>query len=128
MPVARVGRPALLGVALLAFGWWVVGLEPFTTGTTVAVLGAGGAAALAGAAMPPRPPRGESGRPQRASAVPWGGLVGVLVAVQLLAFTQEPRGDHPTLSHLTNAVLDPRPVRAAVFVAWLLLAARLARR
>jgi hypothetical protein len=55
-------------------------------------------------------------------------LVGLLAAIQVFAYVQEPRDEHPTLSSLTNAALDSHVARAAAFVAWLAAAVELARR
>ena len=62
------------------------------------------------------------------AAAPWVVLVVALLAWQLAAYVQHPRSDHPTLSSLTNTALDPRPIRALAFAAWLLTAGWLARR
>ena len=59
---------------------------------------------------------------------PWAVAVVALAALQLSAWASEPRADHPTLSSLTNAALDPRPARVAAVVAWLAGAAWLGRR
>ncbi len=60
----------------------------------------------------------------------WAWLV--LLAVgglwQLVAYLQHPRDDHPTLSSLTNALLDSQPARAAAFALWVLATVELARR
>jgi hypothetical protein len=55
-------------------------------------------------------------------------VVAALGAWQLAAWAQSPRDEHPTLSSLTNAVLDARPVRAAAVALWLAGAAWLGRR
>jgi hypothetical protein len=55
-------------------------------------------------------------------------VIAALAAVQLSAYVQHPREDHPTLSSLTNAVLDSRPARTAALVAWLVAARGLGRR
>jgi hypothetical protein len=112
-----------VGVGLLA--WWVTGLEPFSAGATVAVLGSGAAAVAVG--LRDRTARSVA-RPSRRAVAVWVALVAALAAWQLAAYRQSPRSEHPTLSSLTNAALDPRPVRALVFVAWLVVAAHLARR
>lgn len=118
-------------LALLAFvgsvvcGWWVTGLEPFSTHATFVVLAAGLVAMAAGGAAR----AAASARDIRLRvAAPWVVLLGALVAWQLAAFVQLPRSDHPTLSSLTNTALDPRPIRAVAFAAWMLTAGWLARR
>ena len=119
---AVAGVAAVL--ALAAYALWAVGLSPFSAGATVAVVGAGVAAMLAGSRAKRRGgPTGGDGR-----VWPWIPLAGFLAAVQLIAYAQQPRDDHPTLSSLTNAALDSHAARAAAFVAWLAIAVELARR
>ena len=59
---------------------------------------------------------------------PWLVVVGVLACVQVIAYVQQPRDEHPTLSSLTNAALDTHVARAVAFLAWLAAAVELARR
>ncbi|HEX6596295.1 MAG TPA: hypothetical protein VF045_05135, partial [Acidimicrobiales bacterium] len=63
-----------------------------------------------------------------AAVWPWTAVAAATALWQLAAYLQHPRTDHPTLSSLTNAVLDSHPARALAFVAWLAAAAALARR
>lgn len=118
--------PALLAVgAALVCGWWATGLEPFSTRATSAVLASGVVAMAVGAG------RRRVDRPRALSlgaTAPWIALVAALAAWQLAAYVQHPRADHPTLSSLTNAALDPRPIRVVAFAAWVLAAGWLARR
>lgn len=58
----------------------------------------------------------------------WAALAVVAVGWELAAYLQHPRADHPTLSSLTNSVLDGHALRAAAFIGWLAVAARLGRR
>ncbi|MBN2622549.1 MAG: hypothetical protein JXA83_04230, partial [Acidimicrobiales bacterium] len=58
----------------------------------------------------------------------WVVVVATGAALQLSAYLQHPRDDHPTLSSLTNALLDSHPARAAAFVVWLAATVELARR
>jgi hypothetical protein len=112
--------------AAVAYAWWVTGLEPFSDRATAAVVGGGLAAmALGRRFLPPRPPAGPVAV---ADLARWGLPVAALVVWQLVAWASEPRSDHPTLSSLANAALDPRPVRALAVVAWLAGAAWLGRR
>ena len=125
--MARTGtRWALLAFAAsVVCGWWATGLEPFATRATSVVLAAGVAAMVAGGAG--RVAASARDVPVRAAA-PWAVLVSVLLAWQLAAYVQHPRSDHPTLSSLTNAALDPRPIRALAFAGWMFAAGWLARR
>jgi hypothetical protein len=50
-----------------------------------------------------------------------------VAAWQVSALVRHPRAEHPTLSSLANAVLDPRPVRTLAFLGWLAGMAWLAR-
>lgn len=113
--------------AAAAYAWWATGLRPFSGPLTAAVVGAGIAAMAAGAAFGRRPRRRPAEIPGRRAAV-WAGLFAALAAWELAAYVQQPRSEHPTLSSLADAVLDPHPVRAAAFLAWLAAAAVLARR
>ncbi|MFP5375266.1 MAG: hypothetical protein ACLGIO_00595 [Acidimicrobiia bacterium] len=101
-----------------------MGLAPFSASATAAVLGAGVAAMARGARLPPRPRPPVPGQ----AAIAWAALVAAAAAWQVAAYVQHPREDHPTISSLANALLDPRPARAAAFVAWLVAAAGLSRR
>jgi hypothetical protein len=109
---------------LVGVAWWVVGLRPFSAAATVAVLVTGVAAMVWGA----RSPRRRRPAVDRQSRSGWLVLASAAAAWELAAFVQHPRDEHPTLSSLTNALLDSRPARAAAFVAWLVGAAALARR
>jgi hypothetical protein len=122
---ARRAIAALAAATIVtAYAWWVVGLAPFSAGATVAVVVAGAVAMLAGT---------RARRPGRPTAtarrvLPWLVLAGLLVAVQVIAWAQQPRDEHPTLSSLTDAALDSHAARAAAFLAWLAAAVDLARR
>jgi hypothetical protein len=111
-------------VAVCGYGWWAVGLAPFSLMASLAVVLAGGAAAVLGS----RARRPATLPADRRRTVPWLVLIAAAGAVQLAAYVQHPRDDHPTLSSLTNALLDSHVARAAAFVAWLVAAADLARR
>jgi hypothetical protein len=114
-----------LGAVVLAFSWWVTSLRPFTTGTTVAVLGAGLAAVAVGLISGP----GARRRRERAPGLwGWAVLATGLVVWELMAWSQHPRANHPTLSSMTNDLLDPDVVRAFAFAAWLVAGAAIARR
>lgn len=111
-------------VVVVAYAWWVVSLQPFSGKATAAVLVSGVSASAVGRARR-RPGR----RWGSTTAVgPWAGLAVLAVALELLAWVQHPRADHPTLSSLTNAMLDSQPARAAAFVLWLLAMVELGRR
>lgn len=122
--------PAAAGLGLFTYAWWAVGLPGFSVALTVAIVTPGVlAVALSALAWPRRPGHLREEDEQRGSGIAiWVTLVAVMAAWQLAAYLQHPRHDYPTLSSLANTALDPRPVRAAAFLAWLALAALLARR
>lgn len=120
-------RPAAIAAGatgLFAYAWWATGRSPFTTTATLAVVGAGLAAMAVGHA---RRPQNES-RPARAGAGRWVVVLIALAGWQLLAYVQQPRSEHPTLSSLSNAALENHTVRALAFAVWLVAGARFARR
>jgi hypothetical protein len=101
-------------------------LPAFSALATVAVVGAG--AMVVGARARGRRGR-RPGATQAAGRIwPWLVLAGLLACVQLTAYVQQPRDEHPTLSSLTNAALDTHAARAVAFLAWLAAAVELARR
>jgi hypothetical protein len=116
---------ALAFAGLLAYGWWATGLTPFSAGATVAVVGAGGVAMVVGARLSPRP---APPLPTVRDLLPWAILLAALAGWQLIAYVQEPRSEHPTLSSMGNGLLDTHSARAVAFAAWALIGARLARR
>jgi len=109
---------------VFAYAWWATARPPFTTTATLAVVGAGLTAMVVGHARRPQP----EPLPGRAGVVRWMVLLAALAGWQLLAYVQQPRSEHPTLSSLTNAALDGHAVRALAFTAWLGAGAWLARR
>lgn len=119
-------RRAAVAAGACAYGWWAVGLPPFSWGASLAVLAAGAAAVVAGGRQRPRRP---AGRPVDVRRVaPWLVLLAAAATLQLWSYLQHPRADHPTISSLTNALLDSHPARAAAFVGWLAATVALARR
>lgn len=120
----RLGRWSAACVVVVGFAWWVVSLPPFSGLATGAVLLSGLAASLAGRAGRRRTRAAVNAR--RAGA--WAALAAGAVAWEVLAYMQHPRPDHPTLSSLTNVLLDSHAARAAAFVVWLMAMLELARR
>lgn len=134
----RPSATALAAAALVAvYGWWAVGLPPFSWAATVAVVGAGvGCAAWAawrrrrsGSWLRPvtRGTRGP-GRTRGTGVAPWALLAAAAAAWQVAAYMQHPRHDHPTISSLTNVALDSQAARAGAFVVWLFTTVALVRR
>ena len=120
----NVRRAATLAV-LIAYAWCATALRPFTAAATVAVVGAG-AAAMTWSAMhrPVQPRRGV----RRPGIVGWIVLFGILARLQGVAYWQHPRSEHPTLSSMTNDVLETHAAEALACTAWLVIAIRLATR
>ncbi len=114
----------MAGLVGLAYGWWVVSLRPFSGWATAVVLATGVAAMAVGS----RRRQPERRRLHVTRAWAWVALAAAAVAWQLAAYLQHPREDHPTLSSLTNALLDSHPARAVAFVLWAALAVELGRR
>jgi hypothetical protein len=109
---------------VLGYGWWAVSLPPFSASATLAVVVTGAAAMVLGAFWR-RPER----RRDRAGGVGvWVAVAAAALCWQLVAYLQQPRSDHPTLSSLTNALLDSHLPRTAAFALWLLAAIGLSRR
>jgi len=110
---------------VLAYAWWAVSRPPFSAAATLAVMAAGAVATLSGVfGSRPARRRSEAGRDWRW----WAVLAAVTALWQGASYLQHPRGAHPTISSLTNEVLDTQGARAAAFVLWLLATARIARR
>ncbi|MFN2505012.1 MAG: hypothetical protein ABR540_12450 [Acidimicrobiales bacterium] len=109
---------------MVVYSWWAVSLPPFSGLATVAVV-VPGAAALVLGSVRRRPQRRL--QPVRGVAS-WGALLAIGAAWQLTAYVHHPRADYPTLSSLTNAVLEGQPMRAAAFALWLAGSVALARR
>ncbi|MGH9210948.1 MAG: hypothetical protein ACRD2C_09730 [Acidimicrobiales bacterium] len=121
IPVAA----AVVAIGMASYAWWAVGLAPFSGTATAAVLAAGAVAIAAGALV--LRPRSPSARAPKGTAR-WMALLAAAAVWQFAAFVQHPRDDHPTLSSLTNALLDSQVARAAAFVGWVAAAAALVRR
>ena len=121
-------RTPITAVAALVAGyaWFASGLRPFTLPALVAVIGGGLVAVAIGARFPP-----VAAPPTTALAGGtwvWAALVVAVASWELQSFVQHPRHDHPTVSSLTNTLLESHWSRAAALLAWLIGAAWLARR
>ncbi|MDQ4096911.1 MAG: hypothetical protein M3144_03445 [Actinomycetota bacterium] len=118
-------RAAVEAITVGLYAWWVAGLAHFTRASTVAVLVSGVLVLVWGSRH--RLPRRAQPLP-RSGLVAWAVLVGAVLAVELVAYRSTPRETHPTLSSMADAALQPRPVAALAFLAWLALGWQLARR
>ena len=59
---------------------------------------------------------------------PWAVLAGLTALWELQAFVQHPRRKHPTLSSLSNDLLQPQASRAVALLVWLAAGLWLVRR
>lgn len=66
-------------------------------------------------------------RPRRGLAL-WAILAAAVIAWQLVAYFQSPRDTHPTVSSMLDVLEAHRPLRAALFIGWVVLGRELARR
>lgn len=124
MSFALVGLAAV--PAVVGYAWVATGLRPFTVPSLVATVAGGLVAIVVG------------GRLSSSAANAWspavgGGWVWAALAAaggiwQLQAFFQHPRRDHPTISSLTNELLQSHTSRTAAMVVWLAAGVWLARR
>ena len=123
--VGHGGGRVAVALVVVAYAWWAVSRPPFSETATVAVMGAGAVATLwgvLGARSPAQRP--ETGRDWR-----WWAVLAVVTAIwQGASYVQHPRAAHPTISSLTNEVLDTLWARAAAFVLWVLTTVGIARR
>ena len=120
--------------AVVGYAWLATGLRPFTSPALVATLAGGLAAIVVGGRLPPSPasPGGmadqHDGERRLGGTLVWVMLTAATAVWQLQAFLQHPRSEHPTLSSLTNDLLQSHPSRTAAMVAWLAVGVWLARR
>lgn len=114
--------------AVGAVAWAATGLRPFTTPALVVTLLTGAAVLFAGNSIRSAEPPKEAGTRTTSGAGWWLILFGALAALELVAFVQLPRSEHPTLSSLANQVFDSHLVRACAFVAWMAAGLGIARR
>ncbi len=106
------------------YAWVATGLPPFTLPALMATL-AGGLVVVAAArrlsppVAAPKPARG---------AWVWMALASTAAVWELQAFLLHPRSEHPTVSSVTNDLLQSHFPRAAAMVVWLAAGVWLARR
>ncbi|MGH9139476.1 MAG: hypothetical protein ACRD0G_20895 [Acidimicrobiales bacterium] len=117
----RPGLVAGAGAGIAAYAWVASGLESFTGPAYAAAVVPGLALLVLAARTPDRPARLDR------SVVTGTGVAVAVGAWQLAQYLSAPRDEHPTLSSMADELLEARPLRAAVVVAWLLIGWRLAR-
>ena len=118
---AIVAGAALVGVA------WVAGTTRSFTWPALGVTMAAAAFVLVVAVRAPRGTGAVRFHPQRRD-VPWGVVAVVAAGWQLVAYFQSPRTAHPTISSMLDAADAHDPLRAVVFLGWVVLGLLLARR
>jgi hypothetical protein len=117
----------LLGASValaVGYAWITTGLQPFTRPSLVATLGGGLVAIAVGRRCSPP----VAARQPVTGAWVWAILGGAAILWDLQAFLQQPRGDHPTVSSMTNDLLQGHFPRAGAMLVWLAVGWWLARR
>ena len=106
------------------YAWVAAGLRPFTLPALIATLAGGLVVIVAGRRS--SPPVGAPA-PARGAWV-WLVLASAAAVWELQAFLQHPRSEHPTVSSLSNDLLQSHFPRAGAMVVWLAAGVWLARR
>jgi hypothetical protein len=118
---ALVAAVAVVGAAVLA------GATASFTWPARFVTAAGAGFVLVVAVRAPRAPHPPGDRPRRGYAA-WAAVALAAVAWQLAAYLQSPRRDHPTISSMLDGADAHDPLRATVYLGWVVLGLVLARR
>ncbi len=118
-----LGASAALAVG---YAWLATGLRPFTLPSLVATVGGGLLAIMVGARLPRRSVF--AGRAVAPGGWVWFALAAAIGVWELQSFLQHPRSQHPTLSSLTNTLLETHASRTVALVGWLAGGVWLARR
>jgi hypothetical protein len=113
-----------LALPALGYAWLTAGLRPFTLPALAATLGGGLIAIMVGTRLPPT----TGGSATAGGRLPWAALAGAIALWELQSFLQHPRHQHPTVSSLTNSLLQSQPSRMVALLAWLAVGVWLARR
>lgn len=113
-----------MAVLAVAYAWFTTGLRPFTLPALVATL-AGGLVVIRVGGRLSAP---VASRDLVRGAWVWLALGGAVVVWEVQAFLQHPRSAHPTISSLTNNLMQNHISRAGAMLAWLAAGVSLARR
>ena len=116
----------MLALPVLGYAWVTAGLRPFTLPALAATLG-GGLIAIAIGARLPRLSTVREGATAR-GAWTWAALAGAIACWELQSLLQHPRDQHPTISSLTNTLLQSQQSRMVALLGWLAAGVWLARR
>ena len=111
-------------VLTVAYAWIATGLRPFTLPALVATLAGGLVVILVGGRLSAPAAAREAVR----GAWVWLVLGSAIALWELQAFLQQPRSAHPTISSLTNDLLQNHVSRAGAMLVWLAAGVWLARR
>jgi lysylphosphatidylglycerol synthetase-like protein (DUF2156 family) len=122
---ARDWLPRIAGaVVLVAYAALVANVRSFTWPALVLTAIAGTAVLVLATRRTRRSRPATTGR----GLALWASLAVTVGAWELVAFFQSPRDDHPTISSMLDAGDSHRPLRAALFIAWIVLGRELTRR
>jgi hypothetical protein len=126
---ARTALAVVAGIALVAYAWWVAGLEPFTDKIFRAVVWPGAVFAVYAIVSVVRARRGREPQPLRFG---WGWMAWVVAIVllgswQMYTLFHSPRTTYPTVSYLINQVTSHRPLLALMFLLWIAFGVELMR-
>ena len=116
----------LLALPVLGYAWITAGLRPFTLPALAATLGGGLVAIAVGARLPRLSSLSEGAMPGGGPI--WVALSAAIAVWELQSFLQHPRAEHPTISSLTNSLLQSQQSRMAALLVWLAIGVWLARR
>jgi hypothetical protein len=118
-------RTAAVVAVALAYAWTAGGLRSFTWPAGVST-SLGGLAVLVVAVRHRRSPA--AAHASRDGLVAWTAWLAAVTGWELWALSGQPRSTHPTISSLTDALIETHPGRALAVLGWLVLGWWLARR
>jgi hypothetical protein len=120
----RWHNAAVVAVAL-AYAWTAGGLHSFTWPAVVSTSLGGLAIMVVAGHHRSRP---ATARATRDGLVAWTAWLAAVTGWELWALSGQPRSTHPTISSLTDALIETHPGRALAVLCWLVLGWWLARR
>jgi hypothetical protein len=123
----RVSAKVIIAAAALGLAAALAGTTHSFTWPALIVTAAGAVSVVIVALRAPRSRRVGRGRPRGGYAA-WAVVAAAGLGWQLAAYFQSPRAEHPTISSMLDAADAHDPLRAAVFLGWIVLGLELARR